>query len=127
MLRGFLLTEPLSVEGNLTSEPTPLVQVPYHIVWRKMVFWTWLEASSEIQGSQSGLEKGRDESFQVQVKETQGTESHRTICKNLSGCQLLIGHKKCFVLLFPIGEQFLLSSFREYTCPVRSPSLCVQG
>ena len=25
----------------------------------------------------------------------------------------LIGHKKCFVLLCPIGEQFLLSSFRE--------------
>ena len=30
-----------------------------------------------------------------------------------SGCRLLIGHKKSFVLLCPIGEQFLLSSFRE--------------
>ena len=35
------------------------------------------------------------------------------ISKNSSGCWLLIGHKKCFVLLCPIGEQFLLSSFRE--------------
>ena len=64
-------------------------------------------------GSQSGREKGRDESFQVRTKEPLGTDSHRTISKNSSGCRLLIGHKKCFVLLCPIGEQFLLSSFRE--------------
>ena len=62
-------------------------------------------------GSQSGREKRRDESFQVRAKEPLGTDSHRTISKNSSGCRLLIGHKKCFVLLCPIGEQFLLSSF----------------
>ena len=28
-----------------------------------------------------------------------GTDSHRTIPKNSSGCRLLIGHKKCVVLL----------------------------
>ena len=60
-----------------------------------------------------------------------------TISKNSSGRRLLIGHKKCFVSLCTIGEQFLLSSFREFihdgyflaghTCPVRSPSLCAQG
>ena len=65
-------------------------------------------------GSQSGREKRRDESFQVRAKEPLGTDSHRTISKNSSGCRLLIGHKKCFVLLCPIGEQFLLSSFREF-------------
>ena len=65
-------------------------------------------------GSQSGPEKGRDESFQVRVKEPVGTDSHRAISKNSSGCWLLIGHKKCFVLLRPIGEQFLLSSVREF-------------
>ena len=65
-------------------------------------------------GSQSGQEKRRDESFQVRAKEPLGTDSHRTISKNSSGCRLLIGHKKCFVLLCPIGEQFLLSSFREF-------------
>ena len=64
--------------------------------------------------SQSGREKRRDESFQVRAKEPLGTDSHRTISKNSSGCRLLIGHKKCFVLLCPIGEQFLLSSFREF-------------
>ena len=64
-------------------------------------------------GSQSGR-KRRDESLQVRAKEPLGTDSHRTIPKNSSGCQLLIGHKKCFVLLCPIGEQFLLSSFREF-------------
>ena len=65
-------------------------------------------------GSQSGREKRRDESFQVRAKEPLGTDSHRAISKNSSGCRLLIGHKKCFVLLCPIGEQFLLSSFREF-------------
>ena len=43
-----------------------------------------------------------------------GIDSHQAISKNSSGCRLLIGHKKCFVLLCPIGEQFLLSSFREF-------------
>ena len=56
-------------------------------------------------GSQSGREKRRDESFQVWAKEPLGTDSHRTISKDSSGCRLLIGHKKCFVLLCPIGEQ----------------------
>ena len=65
-------------------------------------------------GSQSGREKGCDESFQVRAKEPLGTNSHRAISKNSSWCRLLIGHKKCFVLLCPIGEQFLLSSFREF-------------
>ena len=64
-------------------------------------------------GSQSGREKRREESFQVRTKELLGTDSHRTFSKNSSGCQLPIGHKKCFVLLCPMGEQFLLSSFRE--------------
>ena len=48
------------------------------------------------------------------AKEPLGTDSHRAISKNSSGCRLLIGHKKCFVLLCPISEQFLLSSFREF-------------
>ena len=65
-------------------------------------------------GSHLGWEKMRDESFQVRAEEPLGTDSHRTISKNSSGCRLLIGHKKCFVLLCPIGEQHLLSSFREF-------------
>ena len=65
-------------------------------------------------GSQSGREKGRVESFQVRAKEPVGTDSHRAISKNSSGCGLLIRYKKCFVLLCPIGEQFILSSFREF-------------
>ena len=49
------------------------------------------------------------------------------------GCRLPIRHKKmiCIIVLCPIGEEVLLSSFREFVhdgfCPVRSPSLCVQG
>ena len=70
--------------------------------------------SPRPRGSQSGREKGRDESFQVRAKEPLGTDSHRDISKNSSGCRLLIGHKKCSVLFCSIGEQFLLSSFREF-------------
>ena len=65
-------------------------------------------------GSQSCREKGCDESFQVRTKEPLGTDSHQAVSRNSSGCRLLIGHKKYFVLLCPIGEQFLLSSFREF-------------
>ena len=60
-------------------------------------------------GSQSGR-KRRGENLQVRAKEPLGTDSHRTISKNSSRCLLLIGHKKCFVLMCPMGEQFLLSS-----------------
>ena len=91
----------------------------------KVAFWNengyvWTGLSPLIahprrpRGSQSGREKGRDESFQVRVKEPLGTDCPRTISKNSSGCRLLIGHKKCFVLLCPISEQHLLSSFREF-------------
>ena len=66
-----------------------------------------------LRGSQSGQEKRREQSFHVRAKEPLGTDSHRTISKTSSRCRLLIGHKKCFVLLCPIGEQFFLSSFRE--------------
>ena len=65
-------------------------------------------------GSQSGREKKLNERFQVRAKEPLGTDSCRTVSKNSSGCRLLIGQKKCFVLLCPIGEQFLLSSFRVF-------------
>ena len=75
---------------------------------------TYTDSTRRPRGSQSGREKGRDESFQVGAKKPLGTDSHRAISKNSSGCRLLIGHKKCFVLLCPIGEQFLLSSFCEF-------------
>ena len=65
-------------------------------------------------GSQSGREKWRDESFQARAEEPLGTDSHRAISRRSSEYWLLTGHKKCFVLLCPIGEQFLLSYFREF-------------
>ena len=48
------LTEPPSVEGNLT----PRVQLPHHSVQRKKVFWTWHEEmfiSSNMRGDISLL------------------------------------------------------------------------
>ena len=65
-------------------------------------------------GSQSGREKWRDESFQARAEEPLGTDSHRAISRRSSEYWLLTGHKKCFVLLCPIGEQLLLSFFREF-------------
>ena len=65
-------------------------------------------------GSQSSWEKRREETFQARAEEPLGTDSHRTISKWSSEYWLLIGHKKCFVLLSPIGEQHLLSSFCEF-------------
>ena len=53
-------------------------------------------------------------SWLVPSSKTQGTDSHRTISKRSRECWFLIGHKKCFVLLCPIGEQLRLSSFREF-------------
>ena len=61
----------------------------------------------------SRAEERRDENFQARAEEPLGTDSQRTISKRSSKCWLLIGHKKCFLLLYPIGEEFLLSSFRE--------------
>ena len=74
---------------------------------------TYYTPSSRSGGSQSGGEKRRDESFQARAEKSLGTDSCRTIYKRSSECCLLIGHKKSFVLLCPIGEQYLLSSFRE--------------
>ena len=65
-------------------------------------------------GSQLGWVKRRDECFQAQAEEPPVTDSHRTISKRSRECWFLIGHKKCFVLLCPIGEQHLLSSSREF-------------
>ena len=89
-------------------------------------------------GSQSSREERRDESFQAQAEEPLGTDSLRTISKRSSECWLLIGHKKCFVLLCPIGEQHLLSSFREFVhdataidsitaCLAHAPNKCTQS
>ena len=65
-------------------------------------------------GSQSGRVKRRDESFQAWAEKPLGTDSNRNISTRSRECWFLIGHKKCFVLLCPIGEQHLLSSFREF-------------
>ena len=56
----------------------------------------------------------RHESLQAWAEEPLGTDSHWFISKRSSECWLLIGHKKCFVLLCPIDEQHLLRSFREF-------------
>jgi len=72
-------------------------------------------------GSKSGREKRRDESFQVRAKKPLGTDSHRTISKNSSGCRLLNAYKKCFLSLCPIGEHISWVLFvNSYTTAIDS-------
>ena len=82
-----------------------------HPVWQPR-YWHWKLIKELNLESKSGREKRRDESFQAQAEKPLGTNSHQT--KRSSKCWLLIGHKKCFVLLCPIDEQHLLSSFCEF-------------
>ena len=74
----------------------------------------WTNPSSETHGQSVGSGEKAARKFSLRAKEPLGTDSHRTISKNSSGCRLLIGHKKCFVLLCPIGEHFSMSSFRVF-------------
>ena len=82
----------------------------------RIVFdYSWDDSSAETQGQSvwSGEKTGRKFSSTGE-RSPLVTDSHRTIFNNSSGCRLLIRLIKCFVLLCPIGEQFLLSSFREF-------------
>ena len=67
-------------------------------------------ASSETQGPSVGPGEKARRKLSAQAGKPVGTDSHRTISKRSSECWL----KKNFVLLCPIGEQLLLSSFREF-------------
>ena len=50
----------------------------------------------------AGRDKRHDESFQARAEEPLAT--YETISKRPSECWLLFRHKRCFVLLCPIGE-----------------------
>ena len=65
-------------------------------------------------GSQSGREKRSDESSQAQAEKPLGMDCHQTISEQSSECWGPDWAQKCFVLLCPIGEQHLLSSFRVF-------------
>ena len=62
--------------------------------------------------SRAGL-KGATKVFK-HGRKSPWADSHRTISKRSRECWFLIGHKKCFVLLCPIGEQSLQSPFLEF-------------
>ena len=83
------------------------------IIFADFNLLTWNLPSSETQG----LSVGPGDKARHKLSSTGGKAhgySHRTISKRSSECWLPIGHKKCFVLLCPIGEQFLLTYFREF-------------
>ena len=72
----------------------------------------------------------------IRAKEPLGTDSHRTISKTSSGCRLLIGPKKCFVLLCPIGEHisrvlfmclYMTAIVSIMACVAHAPKKCTQS
>ena len=70
-----------------------------------------LFASSETQLHSVGLGEKAGRKFSSTGKRATGYLLSPNYFQNSSGCRLLIGHKKFFVLLCPIGEQFLPSFF----------------
>ena len=85
--------------------------IPFHLKTFAALASSKQEPSSETQGQSVGSGEKAGRKFSLRAKEPLGTDSHRTISKNSSGCRLLIGHKKCFVLLCPIGEHISMCSF----------------
>ena len=69
-------------------------------------------SSSETQGQSVGPGEKARRKFSSTGGKPLGTDSHRTVSKRSSECWLLIGHKKCFVLFCPIGEQHLATVAR---------------
>ena len=70
--------------------------------------------SSETEGWSVGPRKKARQKFSSTGGKAPWYQRPTDLSKRSSECWLLIGHKKCFVLLCPIGEQHLLSSFREF-------------
>ena len=58
-----------------------------------------------ILGDPGGVRRAGRKGATKVFKYGPGTDSHRAFSKNSSGCQLLIGHKKCFVLLWSMGTK----------------------
>ena len=87
-------------------------------------------------GGQSGREKRRDESFQVQAEKPLGTDSHWTISKRSSECWLLIGHKNALYYCAQSGNSISWVLFVSlYTtaidlitdCLAHAPKKCTQS
>ena len=74
----------------------------------------WYSTSSETQGQsvRPGLKARR--TFSSMGGRAPGYRLSPDHSKRPRECWFLTGHKKFFVLLCPIGEQHLLSSFREF-------------
>ena len=86
--------------------------------------------SSETQGRSVGSGEKAGRKFSGTGKRAPGYRLSPNYVQKFKRMPAPDWAQKCFVLC-PIGEEFLLSSFREFVhdgyCTVRSPSLCVQG
>ena len=93
---------------------------------RRLKHILWKESSLETQEQSVGSGEKAGQKFSSTAKEPLGTDSHQTISKTSSGCRLLIGPKKCFVLLCPIGEHISRVLFMcSYTTAIVSIMACV--
>ena len=80
----------------------------YNHIWSST---STIKTSSETQGQSVGPGEKARRKFSSTGGRAPG---YRLPLDHFQTSWLLIGHKKCFVLLCPIGEQHLLSSFREF-------------
>ena len=93
---------------------------------RRLKHILWKESSLETQEQSVGSGEKAGQKFSSTAKEPLGTDSHQTISKTSSGCRLLIGPKKCFVLLCPIGAHISRVLFMcSYTTAIVSIMACV--
>ena len=93
---------------------------------RRLKHILWKESSLETQEQSVGSGEKAGQKFSSTDERAPGTDSHQTISKTSSGCRLLIGPKKCFVLLYPIGEHISRVLFMcSYTTAIVSIMACV--
>ena len=101
---------------------------------RRLRHILWKESSLETQEQSVGSGEKAGQKFSSTGERALGP--YQTISKTSGGCQLLIGPKKCFVLLCPIGEHisrvlFMCSYTRAIVsimaCVAHAPKKCTQS
>ena len=109
---------------------------PYPLLPSEIGFLLTPSHPRRPRGSQSGREKGRDESFQVRAKEPLGTDSHRTISKIQEEAGSWLGTKNALYNCAQSANSFSWVLFvSSYTtafvsitaCLARAPKKCTQS
>ena len=113
-----------SVKLHLCRWSLKINSGPWKVLLKWLHCFVWTLPSSKTQGQ--SVEPGEKAlwKYSSRGRRTPGYWLSPDHFQRSSKCWLLIGHRKFFVLLCPIGEQHLLSSFWSlYTMAIVSPYL----